>query len=313
MIIRTSTEEKCAMPTVIKRDRVFFAFSPDLQPTVHIQQGEEFIMETHDCFEGQLRSEADLVESLAWEHVNPATGPVYILDARPGDILRVDLLEINLAEKATMVTIPGEGVLGDVITEMETSLLDLRGGKVVFKNKVEIPIQPMVGVIGVAPAKGSIPNGTPGDHGGNMDCTLIGDRASVYFKVGVDGALFGCGDLHAVMGDGEIVVCGAEIGGKVRLKAQVVPLVGLPTPFIETDTLVATVSSAKTADEAGVAATHAMARFLTDFARIPLNDAGMLMSLVGSLKFCQVVDPEKTVRFEFPKAILKEYGYQLPR
>lgn len=49
-----------------------------------------------------------------------------------------------------------------------------------------------------------------------------------------------------------------------------------------------------------------------DFIKIPLNDAGMLMSLVGSLKFCQVVDPEKTVRFEFPKSVLKEYGYELP-
>jgi amidase len=56
-----------------------------------------------------------------------------------------------------------------------------------------------------------------------------------------------------------------------------------------------------------------MARFLTDFVKMPLNDAGMLMSLVGALKFCQVVDPEKTVRFEFPKSVLKEYGYELPR
>lgn len=300
------------MPPLIKRDRVFFSFSPQLQPVAHLQQGEQFIMETHDCFEGQLHSETDLVASLDWDHVNPATGPVYIEGARPGDILRLDILEIELAQKAVMVTLPGEGVLGDVITQMETSLLDLRGGKVVFKNRVEIPLQPMIGVIGVAPAEGSVPNGTPGSHGGNMDCTLIGEGASVYFTVGVDGALFGCGDMHAVMGDGEIVVCGAEIGGRVRLRAQVVPLPALPTPFIETDTLVATVSSAPTADEAAQAATHAMARFLTAFAGIPLNDAGMLMSLVGSLKFCQVVDPAKTVRFEFPKSVLDEYGYSLP-
>jgi amidase len=300
------------MPTVIKRDRVFFAFSPDLQPIVRVRQGEEFVMETHDCFEGQIQTESDLVESLDWDHVNPATGPIYIEGAKPGDVLRVDLLQIDIADRATMVTLPGEGVLGDVITEMETSILDMRGGKVIFKNKVEIPIRPMIGVIGVAPAEGSVPNGTPGSHGGNMDCTLIGQGASIYFTVGADGALFGCGDMHAVMGDGEIVICGAETGGQVRLKAQVVPLPGLPTPFIETDSLVATVASAETADQAGEDATHAMARFLTDFAGMPLNDAGMLMSLVGSLKFCQVVDPEKTVRFEFPKSVLKDYGYELP-
>ncbi len=54
-----------------------------------------------------------------------------------------------------------------------------------------------------------------------------------------------------------------------------------------------------------------MAQFLTNFAGIPLNDAGMLMSLAGQLKFCQVVDPLKTVRFEFPKSILAEYGFQM--
>jgi amidase len=55
-----------------------------------------------------------------------------------------------------------------------------------------------------------------------------------------------------------------------------------------------------------------MAQFLTEIARLPLNDAGMLMSLVGQLKFCQVVDPLKTVRFEFPKSALAAYGFKMP-
>jgi amidase len=113
------------------------------------------------------------------------------------------------------------------------------------------------------------------------------------------------------MGDGEIVVCGAETPGVVRFKADVVDLQGLPTPFVETKDLVATISSAPTIDEAASGATHNMAQFLTNFAGIPLNDAGMLMSLAGQLKFCQVVDPLKTVRFEFPKSILAEYGFQM--
>jgi len=54
-----------------------------------------------------------------------------------------------------------------------------------------------------------------------------------------------------------------------------------------------------------------MARFLTEFVGLSVNDAGMLMSLVGELKFCQVVDPEKTVRFEFPLYVLDQYGFQM--
>ena len=83
--------------------------------------------------------------------------------------------------------------------------------------------------------------------------------------------------------------------------------------IIETKDLVAVVYSAPTVDEASQGAIHRMAQFLTDFAGIPLNDAGMLMSLVGQLKFCQVVDPLKTVRFEFPKAVLGSYGFELRR
>jgi amidase len=99
---------------------------------------------------------------------------------------------------------------------------------------------------------------------------------------------------------------------QVRFKAEVVEhLQGLPTPFVETQDKVAVIYSAATIDEASSGAIHRMAQFLTDMAGIPLNDAGMLMSLVGELKFCQVVDPLKTVRFEFPKSVLEAYGFQL--
>ncbi len=168
----------------------------------------------------------------------------------------------------------------------------------------------MIGVIGISPASGSVPNGTPGLHGGNMDCNLVAEGASLYLTVGVEGALFGAGDFHAVMGDGEIVVCGAEVPGELHFKAQVVNgLKGLPTPFLTNKDYVVTISSAKTIDEATNDAIHNMAKFLTEIVKIPMNDAGMLMSLVREVKFCQVVDPERTVRFEFPISVLKEYGY----
>jgi amidase len=297
----------------IPRTDLFFAFSPDLKPTAYAQQGQVVTLETHDCFEGQLKSSADLIDKLDWDHVNPATGPVYIQGTKPGDVIRVDLLSIDIGDQSIMVTLPGEGALGDVITEMETAVLKREGDRIVFKDKVWVAKRPMIGVIGVAPAQGSIPNGTPGPHGGNMDCTLISQGASLYFTVGVEGALFGAGDFHAAMGDGEIVVCGAETPGQVTFTAQVVDeLKDLPTPFLRNKDVVAAIFSAPTLDEAANGAIHAMADFLTKYVGMPLNDAGMLMSLVGELKFCQVVDPQRTVRFEFPNAVLEQYGYHLP-
>jgi amidase len=298
------------MATRISRDHLFFSFHPRLSPAARVAQGEEVVLETHDCFQGQLQSERDLIASLDWSHVNPATGPVFIEGARPGDVLRVDLLEVAAGDQSTMVTIPGEGALGDVIQQMETAVLRREGGDLLFRG-LRIPRRPMIGVIGVAPAEGEVPNGTPGPHGGNMDCTLIAAGASLYLTVGVEGALFGAGDLHAAMGDGEIVVCGAESPGEVRFRARVVDLPGLPTPFVENESLVATIAAAATADEAAAQATHRMAQFLTAFVGLPLNDAGMLMSLAGELRFCQIVDPLKTVRFEFPKAVLRQRGFSL--
>lgn len=301
------------MEKKLTRENVFYAFTPELKPALRVAQGEKFVLETHDCFTGQLKTEKDLLDTLDWDRVNPATGPVFIEDVEPGDVLRVDLIKVKVVNQAAMVTFPEEGVLGDKITQMETTILKYKDDHVIFKNKISIPMSPMVGVIGVAPAEGKIPNGEPAAHGGNMDCTLITEGVSVYFTANVPGALFGCGDFHAVMGDGEIVICGAESPGEIHLTAQVIPeLKGLPTPFIETPELFAAVASAGSLDQAGSDATHNMADFLTQFASLPINDAGLLMSLVGQLRVCQVVDPQKTARFEFPKWVLKEYGFQIP-
>ena len=106
------------MTTKVNRDQLFFAFGPDLQPAIRVRQGEEVILETHDCFEGQIKTVSDLVNELDWGHVNPATGPVYVEGAKPGDVLRVDLLEMKVGPQSSMVTIPGEGALGDVITQI---------------------------------------------------------------------------------------------------------------------------------------------------------------------------------------------------
>jgi amidase len=300
------------MTARIARDNSFYAFSADLAPVAHVSAGEEIVFETHDCFRGQIRSESDLVTTLDWNRTNPVTGPVYIEGALPGTILRFTILDVHVEDLSVMVTIPGAGALGDQISTIETTILRRDGDALVFKNRVRLPLAPMIGVIGLAPAQGSIGNGVPGTHGGNMDCTLIGKGSRLYLSVQVEGGLLGVGDLHACMGDGEIVVVGAEVAGSVRLRADIVPLPGLPTPFLENEDVVATIYSDPDLDLAADGATRNMCRFLMEFAKLSLNDAGMLMSAAGSLRICQVVDPAKTARFEFPKEVLEQVGYRLP-
>ena len=80
----------------------------------------------------------------------------------------------------------------------------------------------MIGVIGTAPKTESISCGTPGMHGGNMDSKIIGIGSTIYLPVEVPGALLAMGDLHAVMGNGEGSVCGAEVPGEVTVTVEVI-------------------------------------------------------------------------------------------
>jgi amidase len=300
------------MITQISRDNFFYAFSADLKPAARVKLGDEIVFETHDCFQGQIQSENDLVAKLDWDRTNPATGPVYIEGVTPQAILRLTILDVQVDDRSVMVTIPGAGALGNQITEMETTILRREGSMLVYKESVRIPLAPMIGVIGLAPAHGSIGNGVPGKHGGNMDCTLIGSGSRLYLTAEVPGGLLGLGDLHAGMGDGEIVVVGAEVAGLVRLRPDLAQLPGLPTPLLENDQVIATIYSDPDLDLAADGAIRNMTEFLTTFAGLTLNDAAMLMSAAGSLRICQVVDPAKTVRFEFPKRVLAQIGRMLP-
>ena len=157
----------------VTRDKHFYAFSAALSPAATVKPGETVVMETHDCFCGQIRTEADSVEALDWSRINPATGPVYVEGAEPGDVLVVDIREIHLPSQGAMVAIPGEGALGDIIPAAETRIIPVREGRAVFNDRVRLELSPMIGVIGVAPRTGEVPTGTPGRHGGNMDCTAV--------------------------------------------------------------------------------------------------------------------------------------------
>ena len=290
----------------------FYAFDPTLEPLLSVAQNEQFVLYTRDCFGNQLSSDEDTVDDLDWDVINPATGPVFIEGIEAGDVVRIDIEQLVLTGKSVITTIPGEGAISG-ITESSTRVMANDDGMLFVSTSLgdlALPLQPMIGVIGLAPAEGSIPNGTPGQHGGNMDCTLIGEGTSLYLQAAVDGGLFGCGDVHSLMGDGEVLVAGAETPARITFSIAKANEPALPTPFLETPSLYVTIASAGSSDAAFHLAVDNMFAFLTGIAGLSQGDAGRLMSLVGELKFCQVVDPEITVRFEFPKWVLAALGFK---
>ncbi|MBE6892408.1 MAG: acetamidase [Ruminococcaceae bacterium] len=294
----------------IHTDTKIHKMSENNPPVAKAKSGDTVCFETLDCFGGQLKSENDLLGGLDWNNVNPASGPLFIEGAMPGDVLKVEILKIELDDHGVMVDAPGEGVTGAAVSSESTKILPVENGKVKFNEKLSFPICPMIGVIGTAAKGEGIDTGTPGSHGGNMDCTRIGEGATLYLPVNTEGALLAMGDLHARMGDGEVEVCGVEIAGKVTVKLTVLKNCKLPAPFLVNSELAMAIHSAETVDEACVGATMAMHGFLTGELGMNEHEAGMLLSVTGNLCICQVVDPEKTVRMEIPLSVTKAYGYE---
>ena len=148
-----------------------------------------------------------------------------------------------------------------------------------------------------------------------MDCKRIGEGATLYLPVNVPGALLAMGDLHALMGDGEVCVCGGEIAGAVTVKVSVIkgrscqPGSGLPLPFLTTAEHAMAIYSAPSIDAAAEGATLRMRSFLIDQVKMQPHEAGMLLSLAGDLRICQAVDPNKTCRMEVKLSLLKKLGY----
>ena len=291
--------------------KTLFSFDKDLKPVLKVPSGETVRIRTKDCFGNQLQGPEDQLSEIDWEAINPATGPIYVEGAVAGGTLKVHIDNIELDVQTSSCTGKDEGVCGDRFSDWATHFCKVEDGKVVWDERLSIPVAPMIGVIGVAPEGEPVNCGTPGKHGGNMDNTAIAAGATLYFPVAVDGALFGCGDMHAVMGDGEVSVSGAEVAGYATVTLTALPELSVPNPLIENDTHFGIIVSAESLDKAAELAVQQMVDLLASRTNESEADLVMLLSLVADVRVCQMVDPEKTVRFMVPKYVLDAIGFSL--
>lgn len=287
-------------------DKAIFSFHKDNQAVVTIDAPATIDVATKDCFSNQLRNPEDTIDALDWNATNPATGPVFVNGAEPGDTLKVTINKINVDEKGTVCCIENEGTLGHIISGSYVKIVHIKDGCAEFAPDIKIPIRPMIGVIGVAPEDEAVGCGTPGHHGGNMDNTMVCEGSVLYFPVATEGALLALGDVHAVMGDGEIGVTGLEIPAEVNLTVELIKGKAPEYPILENADSFSIIVSKETVDEACTRATELMHDFLAERTELSSPDVIMLMSLAGNVEICQIVDPLKTVRFVFPKKYMKK-------
>ena len=221
-------------------ERVLFAFARDLEPALTVASGETVRIRTQDCFGNQVQTPEDELDEIDWDRINPATGPVFVEGAVPGGALKVTIENIELDPQTASCTGKDEGVCGDRFDAWSTHLCAIDGDKLVWNDQLSIPLNPMIGVIGVAPA-----------------------------------------DLHLV------------------------------DPLIENGTHLGIIASAESLDAAADRAVHEMVDLLHDRTGVDEAELVMLLSLVADVQVCQMVDPQKTVRFMVPKYVLESLGFKL--
>ena len=245
-------------------ERVICSFSSEHPPALAVDSGATLAVEVRDAYDRHFQREPDLAKFLRDRDgllLNPATGPIYIQGSEPGEGLDVTIEKIELAETGYVAAVPGIGVLGDTEIEPRLARFDVRPDGLYYEGRLRLPLRPMVGTIGVAPAGAAIPSLQIGHHGGNLDCNDITEGATVHFPVSVEGALLAVGDVHANMGAAE-VHSGVNIDATVTLTVNRVEGASWERPWFETASEVMTLGVHDAIDGAIREATAGMTELL---------------------------------------------------
>lgn len=291
-------------------------------PVRTVQPGTVLELFTEDAFGGRVRGVSDLVTKVCqFPYVNPQTGPFYVDGAQPGDTLAVHFVSIEPARDwAASTTIPLFGALTS--THLTATLqepleevvwmyeVDRASRTVRYRSRygdhaTELPLDPMHGTVGVAPASLEARSSlVPDAHGGNMDTPEMRAGTTCFLGVNVDGALLSLGDGHCRQGDGES--CGVAVEAAMNTVVIVDVLKGLSTPWprLETDQYVMSTGSARPLEDAFRIAQADLVDWLgRDYGLHPL-DAYQLFTQAGEAPVANVCDPNYTFVCKLAKRYL---------
>ena len=287
-----------------------------------IKPGTVLTLWTEDAFGGRITSRGDLASvALDTDDLNPQTGPFWIEGAQPGDTLAVHLVDLTPARTwgasalipffGGLTSTPASPTLQDALGERTWIYeYDPARGKVGFsalgsKFELQLPANPMLGTVGVAPARREVRTSLVPDYfGGNMDTPEMAAGATCYLRVNVDGALFSLGDGHYRQGEGES--CGTAVEGAMHVTV-IVDLIkggGPAWPRIETDTHLMCVGSGRPLEEAWRAGQVEMIGWLGQLYKLDRLDAYQLLSQISQVPIANVVDTNYSAVTKVDKRLL---------
>jgi amidase len=293
-------------------------------PAVVVPPGTIVELETEDCFGGLVRTVNDLPSAVCqFPYLNPVTGPIAVDGATPGDVLAVHFVDIRpRRDWAVSSTFPHFGALTTTgLTAMLHPPLDelvwiydvdVEGGTSRFHARrssfeLDLPLDPMHGTIGVAPAFGEVfMTITPGSHGGNMDSPELRAGTTVYLQVNVPGAMLSIGDGHCRQGEGEVGGVGIEAAMDTVVIVDLVKGAAPAWPRLESDDYIMTLASARPLEDAFRASQRDIVHWVGGLLDLDTLDALQLVSQMGLAPVANVVDTNYTMVAKFPVALLGE-------
>jgi amidase len=291
-----------------------------------VKPGEPFRLRTLDCFGGAVKSVDDLPSQVCvFPYLNPVTGPFHVDGAEPGDTLAVHVLDLTpAADVGISSTFPHFGALTSTshTATLQPPLeervwlydVDRTAGTVRFAARtsgytVDLPMDPMLGTVGVAPAGGEVrATLVPDAHGGNMDTPLLRAGTTLYLGVNVPGALLAVGDGHARQGDGEACGVAVEIAMDVTLAVDVIKGVATPWPRFEDDDRLMSAGVARPLEDAYRIGQVDLVGQVAELTGLDTLDAYQLVSQAGTSAVGNVCDPN----YVMVAAIAKRYLGDVP-
>jgi amidase len=286
----------------VTRNQLCTSFSAENPPALRVQPGETFVMETNDRFatyEGPHSSPA------AMETLKTMAGPVYIEGAKPGDTLKIEVLDVTLPlDYGWIGATPGRGPLGTRIAEFRKTRVRITPDGVVFNDTITMPLRPMLGRLGLAPQEGPKASNDRGAFGGSMGNTQITTGATVYLPVFHAGGLLTIGDCHAAMGDGEATASAVECAVDATLRVTIEKRFPVRRPVVATATEVMTTGEGATMEAATAMAVQAMADLLGERLDIDATDAAMLIACAADIRTGLAGNPPYTMRVAVPRSML---------
>jgi len=305
-------------PTV---EQMAFTFG-GADPVMRIRPGTVLTLWTEDAFGGRITSVDDVAATaLDTEDLNPQTGPFWIEGAEPGDTLAVHFVDLTPARTwgaSTLIpffggltSIPVSPTLQDPlpqrtwIYEYDSAAHTLGFSARGSDFQVTLPANPMLGTVGVAPARREVRTSlVPDAFGGNMDTPEMTAGATCYLRVNVEGALFSLGDGHYRQGEGE--ACGTAVEGAMNVTA-IVELIkggGPAWPRLETDTHLMAIGSGRPLEEAWRASQVEMITWLGELYGLDKYDAYQLLTQIALNPIANVVDANYSTLTKIDKRLL---------